>query len=92
MTAQELRDLAKWLEEQASIDASDGMPNDAEKHNKAARVVADQAELLGVLKLMFDSAYPHPVEHPTMFKAWGEARILLVRHGVIALGDIEGAK
>lgn len=48
MTTQELRDLAKWLEEQASIDASDDMPNDAEKHSAAARVVAAMAKLDGV--------------------------------------------
>ncbi len=56
--------------------------NDAADLCAAARVVRDSTELLAAIKLMFDSAYPHPVEHPTMFKAWGEAKILLNRHGV----------
>ncbi len=63
--------------------------NDAPDLRAATRVVRDSAEILSVLKLMFDSAYPHPVEHPTMFAAWGEARILLIRYGVIKASNPE---
>jgi hypothetical protein len=35
------------------------------------------AELKKVLRLMVDSAVPHPVEHPTMTAAWKVARAAL---------------
>lgn len=35
------------------------------------------AKLREALRLMYDSAYPHPIEHPTMFAAWKVAKALL---------------
>jgi hypothetical protein len=35
------------------------------------------AELQAMLRSVLQSATPHPTEHPTMWKAWGEASVLL---------------
>lgn len=35
---------------------------------------AGQRRAWEVIQNLLDSAYPHPVEHPCMFKAWREAR------------------
>lgn len=35
------------------------------------------ARLRKALEIMLDSAFPHPVEHPTMTEAWKQARIAL---------------
>ena len=58
-----------------AFDSMEGRALLAEKNLLAAQ--AGQRRACEVIQNLLDSAYPHPVEHPCMFKAWREARTFL---------------
>ena len=53
-----------------------------ESEDRLALIAAKDAEiarLREVVETMLDSAYPHPVEHPTMTKAWAIAKAAIAK-------------
>lgn len=70
--------------QRATAHAAEWMARD-EAHIYEARM------LRGVIRMMLAAAVPHPVEHPTMWKAWRSAAALMglppTKSGVIATAD-----
>jgi benzoyl-CoA reductase/2-hydroxyglutaryl-CoA dehydratase subunit BcrC/BadD/HgdB len=44
---------------------------------EVSRAEARVQELTGVVRVLLNSAHPHPIEHPAMTKAWDMARAAL---------------
>ena len=48
-------------------------------HHANARLIAAAPDLLAALKQVVSSAFPHPVNHPTMTAAWKVAQAAIAK-------------
>lgn len=51
----------------------------SDESERNARLIAAAPELLAALEQMVASAFPHPVEHPSMTAAWAVARSAIAK-------------
>lgn len=66
----------------AAMRAAEKIYYSSSMHEIAAIIDAETglSELIAALRTMLASAYPHPVEHPTMTAAWATGRAALARY------------